>query len=417
MDKQLKELLREFHMCLVKHMELLREFHMCLVKHMELVNTHLLDCLYADKILTDTDIQQLECRSLRRMIRCDQHDDRRPVFSLDDKVIKQLSQIEGRISVVAIAGPYRTGKSWLMNQIARKKLDQGFAVGDLVEAKTKGIWITCLPHPDNCERDILFLDTEGLGDAQNKKMRHHIDCCHAYNGSTLSDKLKRQVYSMIEPNECLLSILVNSGALTKNQRDEIVQFKDTFGKVHHLLKIVTQTEVLVDALESAAQKHVAEFIRFDGNRPQTSLCWPLSSDAQKIFDRNRKELIERIDASSALLAALIAAGCIGSEHVASVNEETTSYDRSRKLLDIVARGSESQFDEFKRILCERQKDLVRPLAGIGGGKLQLNDGQTSVMNEHAPQIPPDKPTIYEVKSHPAGTVGNNESYGNNRYVG
>jgi hypothetical protein len=40
----------------------------------------------------------------------------------------------------------------------------GFALGDTIESKTKGIWVLCKEHPTQPNTVLLLLDTEGLGD-------------------------------------------------------------------------------------------------------------------------------------------------------------------------------------------------------------------------------------------------------------
>lgn len=44
-----------------------------------------------------------------------------------------------------------------------KSMFSGFAVGDTVESKTKGIWVWCKIHPKTPETVLLLIDTEGLG--------------------------------------------------------------------------------------------------------------------------------------------------------------------------------------------------------------------------------------------------------------
>ena len=66
------------------------------------------------------------------------------------------------IKVVAVAGPYRSGKSFLMNRM----LDQmkGFEIGNTIESCTKGIWVWNQPLAIPGEEDTLMIlmDTEGL---------------------------------------------------------------------------------------------------------------------------------------------------------------------------------------------------------------------------------------------------------------
>jgi predicted AAA+ superfamily ATPase len=42
-------------------------------------------------------------------------------FSIEEDVLNQISQIDRTVNVIAIAGPYRSGKSYLMNRLARNK--------------------------------------------------------------------------------------------------------------------------------------------------------------------------------------------------------------------------------------------------------------------------------------------------------
>ncbi|KAM5160860.1 LOW QUALITY PROTEIN: guanylate-binding protein 7-like [Callospermophilus lateralis] len=84
-------------------------------------------------------------------------------------VVKQealqiLSAITQPIVVAAIVGICSTGKSYLMNQLAGKK--KGFPLGSTVKAKTKGIWMLCMPHPNKPNHTLVLLDTEGLGDVE-----------------------------------------------------------------------------------------------------------------------------------------------------------------------------------------------------------------------------------------------------------
>jgi hypothetical protein len=76
---------------------------------------------------------------------------------------RALTSLKGTVGVCAVAGVYRTGKSFILNQLAGKS--SGFSVGGTVQAHTKGIWMWGAPlqlsapgAPDN----LLLLDTEGL---------------------------------------------------------------------------------------------------------------------------------------------------------------------------------------------------------------------------------------------------------------
>ncbi|KAM3924038.1 guanylate-binding protein 3-like isoform 2-T2 [Leptodactylus fuscus] len=77
---------------------------------------------------------------------------------------KILSKICEPVTVVAIVGKYRTGKSFLMNRLAG--CNSGFPLGSSIQSKTKGIWMWCVPHPQRPGHVLVLLDTEGLGDVE-----------------------------------------------------------------------------------------------------------------------------------------------------------------------------------------------------------------------------------------------------------
>ncbi|XP_028368016.1 guanylate-binding protein 6-like [Phyllostomus discolor] len=83
---------------------------------------------------------------------------------VNQKALKILNKISQPVVVVAIVGLYRTGKSYLMNCLAREKL--GFSLGSTVQSETKGIWMWCVPHPSKPNHTLVLLDTEGLGDVE-----------------------------------------------------------------------------------------------------------------------------------------------------------------------------------------------------------------------------------------------------------
>ncbi|XP_066499928.1 guanylate-binding protein 1-like [Hoplias malabaricus] len=89
-----------------------------------------------------------------------------------EEAMKILDQITQPVVVVAVVGLYRTGKSYLMNRLARKQ--RGFALGSTIESKTKGIWMWCVPHPQKKDHTLVLLDTEGLGDVDKGDEKHDV---------------------------------------------------------------------------------------------------------------------------------------------------------------------------------------------------------------------------------------------------
>lgn len=49
-----------------------------------------------------------------------------------------LKSLEGAIAPVVVIGPYRSGKSFTLNQLLGVKCDEGFGVGHSRDTQTKG---------------------------------------------------------------------------------------------------------------------------------------------------------------------------------------------------------------------------------------------------------------------------------------
>ncbi|KAL2083065.1 hypothetical protein ACEWY4_020838 [Coilia grayii] len=91
-------------------------------------------------------------------------------LSVSPGALDILQQLEQPVVVVSVVGLYRTGKSYLMNRLAGRQT--GFALGNTIESKTKGIWMWCVPHPSKSGHTLVLLDTEGLGDVNKGDSKH-----------------------------------------------------------------------------------------------------------------------------------------------------------------------------------------------------------------------------------------------------
>ena len=78
-----------------------------------------------------------------------------------DDARRLLSSLETTVSVCSVAGVYRTGKSFILNQLAGR--DATFDTGSSVQACTKGIWMSIVPLDSGASpNNLVLLDTEGL---------------------------------------------------------------------------------------------------------------------------------------------------------------------------------------------------------------------------------------------------------------
>jgi hypothetical protein len=88
-------------------------------------------------------------------------------FIVEEYAAKIVSQIKGRVAVIAVAGLYRSGKSFLMNRLIG--MQDGFEVGPSVNPCTKGIWIWGQPVQLGEDYYAILMDSEGLGSGSH----HH----------------------------------------------------------------------------------------------------------------------------------------------------------------------------------------------------------------------------------------------------
>ena len=104
----------------------------------------------------------------------DEHGEAIPFVSIDqdglfEVTTEAMNLIESwnkdkKLAVICIAGPYRSGKSFLANRILHQ--NTGFSIGSTTMACTKGIWMWNKPVYVNSKVDAVLLDTEGLGSTE-----------------------------------------------------------------------------------------------------------------------------------------------------------------------------------------------------------------------------------------------------------
>ena len=77
-----------------------------------------------------------------------------------------MEYVKGPIGVVAVAGMYRTGKSYLLNRLLLNR-NKGFNVGPTINPCTNGIWIWGTPLKSFTSTgepcNVLIVDSEGIG--------------------------------------------------------------------------------------------------------------------------------------------------------------------------------------------------------------------------------------------------------------
>jgi len=129
-------------------------------------------------------------------------------FVVNEDAIAMINSIKGNIGVVAVAGLYRTGKSYLLNRMLLDR-SSGFGVGPSINPCTKGLWIWGTPltgqTPSGEPLNILLIDSEGIG-ALDQDSAHDnrvfsltilLSSCFIYNSTGSIDENAIQNLSMI----------------------------------------------------------------------------------------------------------------------------------------------------------------------------------------------------------------------------
>ena len=75
--------------------------------------------------------------------------------------LELLKSIHRPVALISVVGAYRTGKSWLLNELMQIGCGRGFVVGHERHAQTKGVWI--LPSRNSTSETVrIYVDTEGF---------------------------------------------------------------------------------------------------------------------------------------------------------------------------------------------------------------------------------------------------------------
>jgi hypothetical protein len=158
-------------------------------------------------------------------------------YRVDEETATWLSQRTKPFSVLACAGKFRTGKSFLLNRLLNRPAGKGFGVGETVQACTRGIWL-CTEMISHNGNDVLVLDTEGI-DALDAESQHDVRIfaiavlicsAFAYNSMSHLDEAAVQTLSLMTKISQSLEGGGHDPSLYWVLRDFSLQMVDSEGK-------------------------------------------------------------------------------------------------------------------------------------------------------------------------------------------
>ena len=94
------------------------------------------------------------------------------ILCLNEKALQLLRNISKPVAVVSICGPYRSGKSYFLSQMLRKK--NAFTTSSGGDPCTLGIWMATSVLECN-EFVVVFMDTEGTSAVEGRWGSKHGD--------------------------------------------------------------------------------------------------------------------------------------------------------------------------------------------------------------------------------------------------
>lgn len=93
-------------------------------------------------------------------------------LAIQQEGLEALRHIKGPVVPLVVIGPYRSGKSFLLNQLLGVGCGEGFGVGHTRNTQTKGVWLWGQPQAVSLpseqpgsppqQASLVFIDTEGF---------------------------------------------------------------------------------------------------------------------------------------------------------------------------------------------------------------------------------------------------------------
>mmetsp|Transcript_26207 Transcript_26207/g.61157 ORF Transcript_26207/g.61157 Transcript_26207/m.61157 type:complete len:809 (+) Transcript_26207:110-2536(+) len=330
-------------------------------------------------------------------------------FKVNDDAAKILESYgQRRVAVATICGPYRTGKSYLLNLLLGRiqRGEKLFSVGNTTQACTQGLWMwgsTAGPEGST----MLYLDCEGFGSTDSDRTR---DCKLMSLCMLLSSIFVLNTKGVL--NEGLFNALslvchlaehmeekgheTSKPALIWCLRDFILQLEDESGKPissDEYLEQALRAKPLagVDAERSRAAREVREsLLKFFDQRNCVTFVQPTIdeeklrslptvpyTDLRNDFRKQLETLQDKLQKDAAIRPKTVAGQVVGGAALAALLRKLVDALNSNQALNVMSAWEQVQHTACGSLLEDLRKQGVEKYESfIAGGPLPVPGSPT-----------------------------------------
>jgi len=199
--------------------------------------------------------------------------DENGLLVINEDVLEDLHKMgeNGReLAVVSIVGPWRSGKSYLLNELISPGKSSTFEIGHTTNPKTEGMDFYLYSSPED-RRDILFLDTAGLfcpynteqGDARLMVLASLLSSIVIYNHHhVLNEQEIERFKFIIELAQAVPSSLERQESFLNFQPHLVWVMRDFFLDIKdRQLNDINATKLVQEAVENTHNQDIYKFFR------------------------------------------------------------------------------------------------------------------------------------------------------------
>ena len=194
----------------------------------------------------------------------------------------------------------------------------------------------------------------------------------AYKLSVDIGATTKELISLIDLESGLLAKLISNKVITHQQLDEINSEANTANKISCLLRHVIpltyeQHKSFLEALENTGQKHVANYIRSGGRRPESEYDvtdWPMSLAANEEIEKldgSWSDLLELMDLGNGLMDELLTHQFVNTSQQQAIESQKTDVAKNERLLCILRRKSFTDYNIFVECVVRTNQSHIAAL--------------------------------------------------------